>query len=257
MAPERDYYQILEVSRDASEKDIKRAYHRLARERHPDKGTTPEMTRQLQEEFALISMAYNTLKDKEKRAEYDGRLNKEPTAPAEPERSFSPAAAPAAAPVGTPPAASGAPAAARGVGPRERAAIALRAYNKGMQLYALGDYERACEFFEAAIKNNENEAVYHVKLGLALMRSRQGFNRAVSAIQRAIELDPYNVEHRLALAEIYETVGSMSLAIRTYQEILKWDATNSRALERLTALGAGPGGQSLLHRILRKFKRGG
>jgi len=243
---ERDYYQILEVGRDASEKDIKRAYHRLARERHPDKGTTPEQVKQLQEEFALISTAYNTLKDK--RAEYDIRLRKEET-----KRTQEGGEPAGKGPIAT---GSGAAAAKGAAASRERIAIAQRAFAKGMQMFNAGEYPRACEFFEAAIKNNDTESSYHVNLGLALMRSRQGFNRAVTAIQRAIELDPYNVEHRLALGEIYETVGSTSLAIKTYQDILKWDATNPKAIERLKALGADPGiSKSLIQRILRFVTR--
>jgi len=236
VAMERDYYQILEVPRDASEKDVKRAYHRLAREKHPDKGTTPEQIRQLQEGFALISTAYNTLKDKEKRAEYDNRRRKEEAGRMQEGGPAPSASAPATA-TGTAPAAG---AAVKGGSSRERLAIAQRAYAKGVQLFNAGDYTRACEFFDAAIKNNDSDAVYHVKLGLSLMRSHQGFNRAVTAIQRAVELDPYNVDHRLALGEIYETVGSTSLAIKTYQDLLKWDASNTKAIERLAALGAGP-----------------
>lgn len=245
---ERDYYQILEVTREASEKDIKRAYHRLARERHPDKGTTPEQIQQLQEEFSLISTAYNTLKDTEKRAEYDVRLGKEDARRSGGESEPSGGKATTAA--------GGAPAAgtgARTVGPRERASIAQRAYSKGMQLFNVGDFPRASEFLEAAIKNDDSQALYHAKLAAALMRAHKGFNRAVSAVQRAIELDPYNVEHRLVQGEIYETVGSKTKAIATYREILKWDASNVQAQERLSALGGS--GVSLLDKVRRYFKR--
>jgi len=240
---ERDYYQILEISRDASEKEIKRAYHRLARERHPDKGATPEQVGRLQEEFALISTAYNVLKDSQKRTEYDARLRKE-----EVKRAAEGGKVPGKT------AAVAASAAAKGAITRERVGIAQRAYTKGMQLLVAGDYARASEFLEAAVKNDDGEAVYHAKLGMALMRSHQGFSRAVTAIRRAIELDPYNVEHRLTLGETYEVVGSRSLAIKTYQEILKWDSTNTQAFERLRALGAAPG-QSLLDKVLRKLGR--
>jgi tetratricopeptide (TPR) repeat protein len=248
VATERDYYQILEVARDAQERDIKRAYHRLARERHPDKGTTPEQIKHLQEEFALISTAYNVLKDKDKRVEYDQRLRKEDTRRTQ-EGGEGPGPKTPSGGVG-----AAAAAAAKGGSTRERLAIAQRAYAKGVQLFNAGDYSRACEFFDAAIKNNDSDAMYHVKLGLALMRSHQGFNRAVSAIQRAVELDPYNVDHRLALGEIYETVGSTSLAIKAYQDLLKWDASNAKALERLSALGAGTG-RSFLGMIRKILKR--
>jgi len=255
---ETDYYQILKVPRDAQEKDIKRAYHRLARERHPDKGTTPEEIQRLQEEFALISTAYNALKDKEKRADYDSRLQKDAAKQArrEDEPTVKPMVVVPSASAASPsaPSAQAGAAAKAGATPRDRTAIAQRAYSRGIQMFNLGDYARAGEFFDAAIKNDDTDATYHVKLGLSLMRSHQGFNRAVGAIQRAIELDPYNTDHRMALGEIYETVGSTSLAIKTYEEILKWDATNARALDRLKMLGAGHG-QSFIQKILGKLKR--
>jgi curved DNA-binding protein CbpA len=242
---EIDYYKTLELPRDATERDIKRAYHRLARERHPDKGTTPEQIRRLQEEFALISTAYNVLKDKEKRAEHDARLRKD----------LARRANESGATAGRQePSATGTAARAKSTSSRERASIAQRAYAKGLQFYTAGDFVRAIDFFEAAVQNNDDEAAYHSKLGVSLMRSRTSFSRAVTAIQRAIELDPYNIEHRLALGEAYELVGSQSLAVKTYQEILKWDANNNRALDRLTALGAGPG-NTLISKILGFLKR--
>ena len=41
----RDYYELLEVGRDASEQDIKRAFRRLARELHPDVNPDPDAQR--------------------------------------------------------------------------------------------------------------------------------------------------------------------------------------------------------------------
>jgi len=248
---EPDYYQILQVPRDASEKLIKEAYHRIARERHPDKGVTLEEIRRLQEEFALVSEAYNVLKDKDRRAEYDARRQKQEIGPAQAQEQPAPPAAAATSTAGASTRVAGAP---KGAALRDRIAIARRAYLKGVQLFEAGDFTRAVEFFEAAVKNDDTSADYHVKLGMALMRSHQSLSRAISIIERAIELDPYKAEHRLALGEVYETIGSTSLAIRAYQEILKWDPTNARALERLGTLeGAGRG--SLLGRILGKLKR--
>ena len=56
-----DYYQILGVDRNATEKEIKKAYRKLALENHPDKPTGNE------EKFKKISEAYEVLIDKEKR----------------------------------------------------------------------------------------------------------------------------------------------------------------------------------------------
>jgi curved DNA-binding protein len=61
----KDYYQILGVSRAASDKEIKTAYRKLAAKYHPDKKTGDEA------KFKEISEAYETLSDAEKRSMYD------------------------------------------------------------------------------------------------------------------------------------------------------------------------------------------
>ena len=64
----KDYYQILGVARGASDEEIKKAYRRLARKYHPDVSKEADA----KERFQEVSEAYETLKDKEKRAAYDG-----------------------------------------------------------------------------------------------------------------------------------------------------------------------------------------
>lgn len=64
----KDYYAILGVSRDATDKQIKAAYRRLARKYHPDVNPGDKAA---EEKFKEISEAYEVLSDKEKRAQYD------------------------------------------------------------------------------------------------------------------------------------------------------------------------------------------
>lgn len=63
----RDYYEVLGVSRDASEDEIKKAYRRLARKYHPDVNKSEGA----EELFKEINEAYAVLSDAERRAQYD------------------------------------------------------------------------------------------------------------------------------------------------------------------------------------------
>lgn len=66
----QDYYEVLGVSRDASEKDIKAAYRKLARKWHPDLHPASEKAK-VEDKFKRINEAYEVLKDPEKRSRYD------------------------------------------------------------------------------------------------------------------------------------------------------------------------------------------
>lgn len=58
------FYKLLEINKNASSKDIKKAYHKLAMKYHPDKGGDPD-------KFKEISKAFETLSDENKRRNYD------------------------------------------------------------------------------------------------------------------------------------------------------------------------------------------
>lgn len=64
-----DYYNLLEVPRNASPEDIRRAYRRLALKWHPDKN--PDNKAEAEARFKEISEAYEVLSDESKRRQYD------------------------------------------------------------------------------------------------------------------------------------------------------------------------------------------
>lgn len=67
MANKRDYYEVLGVSKNATEQEIKSAYRKLAMKYHPDKSKEPDADKKMQE----INQAYEILSDPKKRQNYD------------------------------------------------------------------------------------------------------------------------------------------------------------------------------------------
>lgn len=64
----RDYYEVLGVEREADQKEVKKAYRRLAQKYHPDRNPDDDTAA---EKFREVSEAYEVLADNEKRAAYD------------------------------------------------------------------------------------------------------------------------------------------------------------------------------------------
>lgn len=59
-----DYYQLLGVTKESNQSEIKKAYRKLAIQHHPDKGGDPEI-------FKQVAEAYETLSDPQKKQQYD------------------------------------------------------------------------------------------------------------------------------------------------------------------------------------------
>ena len=60
MANQRDYYEVLGISKTASEEEIKKAYRTLAKKYHPDVSTDPQAT----EKFKEVQQAYDCYESK-------------------------------------------------------------------------------------------------------------------------------------------------------------------------------------------------
>ena len=73
MAEKRDYYEVLGVSKTATDAEIKKAYRKLAIQFHPDKqqDKSEQEKKEAEDKFKEAAEAYSVLSDKDKRARYD------------------------------------------------------------------------------------------------------------------------------------------------------------------------------------------
>ncbi|WP_291583989.1 J domain-containing protein [Clostridium sp. UBA6640] len=69
----KNFYEILEVSKDATKDEIKKSFRNLAKKYHPDTNINDKT---LSEKFQLINEAYSVLSDEKSRKEYDEKIFK-------------------------------------------------------------------------------------------------------------------------------------------------------------------------------------
>lgn len=69
MPNKRDYYEVLGVSKNATDDELKKAYRKLAKQYHPD--ANPDKKEEAEKKFKEINEAYEVLSDKQKRQMYD------------------------------------------------------------------------------------------------------------------------------------------------------------------------------------------
>ncbi|KAI0462358.1 hypothetical protein LJB42_004448 [Komagataella kurtzmanii] len=81
VTPKNDYYKILDVSRDADEKTIKKAFRKKIKEFHPDKYKGDLKSHELEDKMAEINNAYEVLSNEKTREKYD-KYGEDPNDPA-------------------------------------------------------------------------------------------------------------------------------------------------------------------------------
>src|SRR5574341_1924926 len=186
-----DYYQLLAVPRDASAAEVRKAYARLPKERHPDRYGDPREKEEAQRFFMEITEAFNTLTNDKSRREYDAALERpRPTDPAE---------------------------------------IAAQAYEAGVQAFEANAYHQAVELLRQAAYLAPKEARYRSTLGMLLARNREWIHEAVQEVEEAIQLEPANAGHRGLLAEILLGQGLKLRARKVAEAAIALDPNERRA----------------------------
>jgi curved DNA-binding protein CbpA len=147
-----DYYQLLGITPSATAQEIRQAYMRLARDKHPDRFSDPAQKQQAQRLFQDITTAFNTLQNPRSRQEYDEtRHRPQPATPAE---------------------------------------IARDAFERGQAAVEAGQLEEAVTLLRTAVHHDSGQAAYHAALGRVLAQVPQLAREAVQVLERATQLSP-------------------------------------------------------------------
>jgi DnaJ-class molecular chaperone len=191
-----DYYDVLGISRSAGGAEVRKAYLKLARERHPDRFSDKAEKQKAEHDFQEITEAFNTLSNDRQRQAYDQSLEK---------------------PQATTP-----------------EALAEEAYSQGEAMLKAQDFGEAAAKFRAAAHHAPQQAKYKAALGRVLARNTQTSHEAAGAFEDASKLEPQNPDHAVELARLLMRQG-LKIRARKVVEGAAHLAANSPDLKALAA----------------------
>jgi curved DNA-binding protein CbpA len=196
-----DYYELLSVARNSTAADVRKAYARLAKERHPDRFTDPTEKERAHEAFKELTTAFNTLSNDKSRREYDEALAR----------------------------------------PKEEvpAEIARNAFERGTAMFEAKRYHEAVELFRSAVQHGPTEPEHHVALCRALAKNPNWVREAIHCAEKAVSLAPKNAGYHAELAEMLLHQGLRLRALRVAQKALTLDPQETRALQVLRSAEGG------------------
>ncbi|MBI3654191.1 MAG: DnaJ domain-containing protein [Acidobacteria bacterium] len=250
-----DYYEILEIPRQATSGEIKAAYYQLAKKYHPDryrKVEDAELRNNSENLFAKITQAYETLSASGSRSTYNMKLRSghlpKPDATSVPTSPLktTPLAMPPLKPL-TPsgdlnlqqsqtPSGSLPPQVTHTVVTETQHAPdpslqkgAEYYYNQGRMRLERKEYHAAIHLLREAIKIDPSKAPYHFHLGNALIRNPRTRREADEHLAKAAELDPYNSQMRVKLGMLYKEMGLKKRAEHYFKDALSMDPENRAA----------------------------
>lgn len=216
-----NFYEVLGVPRSATDAEVKARFRELARHSHPDRVQGKEKA-EAEKQFQLLTEAMNVLTNPTRRKAHDFELDRK---------------------------------GGGREGTSDPAAVAKAYLAKGIKSFKAGDFEGAFENFDMAVKHTPQDSKAHQYLAMACSKSPRRIRQGISAIEKAIELEPMNETFLREAARMYRQVGLASKAERAWESVLKWSPDDEEALTALAELRGtkkGDAGKGLLGGLFRK-----
>ena len=194
-----EYFEILGVSKEANDDEIKKAYYRLAAKYHPDH-LSPEEAKQLLPYFLKITKAYFTLKDSTTRNKYIRECN---LGIFEEDQE------------------------------KDRKNSRKKLFEQGMR-YLLADPVRASKYFRKAFNLDRENQTFKSYYGLSLILSGRDSKGLDLCLEAAVNEE--SAEHYFNLAKCYAKLGQYNQAMTNTKKVLKLDRHNMKAMKFMEEL---------------------
>jgi len=199
-----NYYQILEVEKESTAADIKKAYFQLARKYHPDlydRQLPNSIKEKIDDVFDTLTKSYQTLSQENSREEYNAKLHESKT-----------------------------------TGKKEHDKLAEIKFRQGKTLYKQDRFEEAIVLLEEAVRITDNKASYFLLLAMAQAKSKHYKRDAVKSYQRAIKLDSWSPDAYYGLGLLYKKEGMPVMAAKQFKKALNVDPDNRAARKELNLI---------------------
>jgi curved DNA-binding protein CbpA len=216
-----NYYELLNVPNSAPSDEIKKSYYALAKKYHPDRyhqSVAPDLKAALDNIFAALSQAYDTLKVPATRASYDARIIKTAV---EEKSAFT-----SEKTVSSQPTAPGTP----------QQKLADLNYRQGRGHYEQQDYWSATQAFRQSVRMEPENSRYRYWLGMALTKNPKWRREAEEHFLKAISLEQFNAANYVGLASLYKEVGMLKRAESQLKQALQISPGDKAAVEALHTL---------------------
>ncbi len=202
--PSIDYYQILEVNKESTASEVKKAYFQMARKYHPDlfdRELSVDIRNKIDDVFDFITKGYHTLSDEDKRQDYNKKLEKAPIQD-------------------------------RKDGDKR----AEKKFRQGKTLYDQARWEEAQVLLQEAIRLDPYKSPYFMLLAMTQSKMREYHEKAVKNFKKAIELSPWQPDGYLGLGILYKREGMKVMAAKYLKKALQCDPDHQAALRELDEL---------------------
>lgn len=209
----KNYYEILEVNRKASQEEIKKAYLRLVKSYHPDKfehlPLGKDIMKKVSHIFQKIQIAYDTLSDQDARASYDEALNT--------------------------------PDLKEMIDQTEAIVNAEIAFKKGEILLKRRNYHEAEKYFRESVYLNDKEPEYLLSLAISLLfQKKVNFDEydleSRKLLEKVVYMNPYFDKGYYYLGIHHKLRGENKEAILCFKKALSINPDNKEAIMELKSL---------------------